>query len=434
MRKLSLSSVVTCVAVLFLALVLGCPNPTSPPSGTSTFVSGKLIDAVTGGPIAGAKVYFSSYTGTSAGGGSFTLDLGKQTGTVSGGFGWNAAGYIFGYVNPISVDPGSNAPIVLPLAPTDTTGYPTHTVTVILENAGTEILNGTGVSIEVTNSNGGFWMSPQMSYTSGGVSFQSPTFGSDCFVYAHTQFRDVEAMADKVDLSSPNPPTLTLSQTSRTAVSVTGNAIGDSAGAILVTPYGPARVAEFGFSSSTTVSVDFANPGNYPCYWDETEYLKWRDVPPNLAWKSCERDSSPTAVQSSIVLPTIDTSVGPDQASAPDATTENASIKYSAGTLSMNAVTGANLYIFGFPTSSGAFSLVCSNDASVVLPSWLTNLLAGKTVTTIAMPVSPASSTALSSHVFNKLLSQLHYSVSPADFVIVAVRPGGGFYSNVLTF
>lgn len=79
-RRSSVLWVPLLLAITAGVLILGCPPP-EPPTITHA-LSGKLIDAATGAPIVGGIVDFAGISAKSGADGTYSLDLGKNSGTV----------------------------------------------------------------------------------------------------------------------------------------------------------------------------------------------------------------------------------------------------------------------------------------------------------------------------------------------------------------
>ncbi len=118
-------------------VLLACPVPGGGGGGgsnnnnsTSYTFSGTVVDALTGQPVAGATVVYSTFSATSAADGTFSMNLGTGTSVLSGGYGVYATGYQFLYATPITLTPTSNLNLKLALmtTPSNYATYPTHNV------------------------------------------------------------------------------------------------------------------------------------------------------------------------------------------------------------------------------------------------------------------------------------------------------------------
>ena len=97
------------LSLVFLMSVFltGCPAPGGGGGGATTY-SGTVLDFVTGQPVSGATVAFGAYSATSAPDGTFSINLGQQTGTLTGDFSMYATGYQFYYANSVTLNAPSS--------------------------------------------------------------------------------------------------------------------------------------------------------------------------------------------------------------------------------------------------------------------------------------------------------------------------------------
>jgi len=315
-RYLKVIGVLTLVFLISVFLT-ACPTPGGGGTGTSHTLSGKVLDSDSGQPVAGAKVGFANYPAvTTAGDGSFSIDLGTGTGTVTGDF------YVYGgatqiaYFAGCSCDKGVDTNLTLyntHLGPNTT-----HTITGrIYERqtnpaVDTEIATGSKFTFCVFNTNGGRGGSGVSQYTydqTSGYSIDTPAFGSDCLITAKVGPGGFNVVV-KADLSASSTQ-INLSQdlAHTTTVTVNGDAVGNSGHLSLVSPYGTFTAADVDFKSSPSASMSVTNPYGYPGVW--TQMKKIQDYPSAGYDKRFFRISNIAPIGTSVTLPTIDTSLGP---------------------------------------------------------------------------------------------------------------------------
>ncbi len=408
------------VGLLLLFMVLGfygC-NLQSAGSGNNTY-SGTVVDWFTGNPVSGATVAFGSYSATSAADGTFSMNLGQQTGTLTGDYSVYATGYQFLYVNSVTLNAASNLKLTIPLLHTPTI-FAAHTVSgKIYKSDGITEASTQTVTMVVLNASGGFYSS-QFTYTSGstGYSITTPTFGTDCLVEVQAPGDSFVVIVNKVDLSGSST-TLNLTEPSSTT-SVTANGTsGNAYQLILSSPYGHVPGTWLTLLSASSVTATFTNPYNYQGYW--TQVSQSLNTPTTGNQTISVSTSGPAPITSPVTLPSL-LSTGPTQ--APSASP----LSYSNGTLSLASVTGANGYSFQ-PTGYGM--ILSNNSAAVNLPSWMKSMLSGKSIAVSVVPFYSSISFDLS--VLGNLTA-VNGSMFPQNFKLVQVQPTTGAYQTTITF
>ncbi len=363
--------------VILLALWLllaGCPAATPPAAAKHTF-SGQVFDALNGRPVYGAVVSYGSFDATSGADGSFTMELGEETGSMSASLSVRADGYFFTYFVSVTMNAGSDPHETIQLQPVDATAYVSHTLSGrIYDSTPTEIANTTPLTFTVLNSGGG--MNTFSTTYSGGYSITVRAFGSDCLVAVLVGGASpFFVMSRQVDLSAAST-TLNFTEdlAATTNVDVTGSQAGNKAQLTFATPYGrvPASVITLSGAASDPYAV--TNPYGYQGTWQQTQ-VGAVDVPAT-GYRIVFTSTSPAAaIGPSETLPAVNLSLAPT--AAPVVIT----LAYSAGTLSMTSVASANLYVFILVNQSttALVGMILSPSETVSLPSWLSSRLAGKT-------------------------------------------------------
>ncbi len=409
--------------LMFLFLVLsGCP-PNAPAPASHSF-SGKVIDFVSGQPVSGVTVEFAGVSSTTSADGGFSIDLGQQTGTLSGSYAVRKSGYAFTYMEPVTADAGSDLQLTLRLVPLDVSAYPTHTVTVtILDSTSSEITNGTSVSVTIFNSAGGAYTWNQ-SYTTGGLSVQSPTFGSDCLVQVYAGSYGFMSM-EECDLSA-SPASVTVAQdTANTAtIAVSGAAAGNTGGVVLTCSYGSMLGAGLTLSSSANAQVPVTNPYGYNGYWVQSQKVaNWIGT----SDKTFVGSSTPSSLAAFVTLPAPSLSLGPTE--EPDI----GSLGYATGTLSLTPVAGASLYQYTFVDAGGkTVGGIYTSSASLGFPEWLKSQLSGSTLTVRMGPAD--SDIAFDLSVVGTQLAGAS-GFPPLNIHFASLAPNGGsMYEKPLTF
>jgi hypothetical protein len=411
------------VALVFLiSFILAECKASVPVAGR---LSGKLIDAVTGDPVTGATVTFAGYTATTASDGTFSIDLGQQTGALTGDFGLNASGRLV-YLDQVCVDTARSAQFVFPFWP-GTSAYPTHDVKVTIQKqGGTEISNGSSISLFVFNSSGGHWSSGDTTYTTGGMTFHSPTFGEDCLLVVFDHDDGFAVIQQEVLTGTSTEVTLTQDTDTTTSVSVSGDG-SNMGGVVLDTPYGPALVGTFTLTSGAA-TVPVANPYNYPGYWVQVQNTS--DLSSGSD-KTLYSASGPAAIPTSLTLPAIDSSLGPTE--FPDASTYPDTISYTGGVLSADPVSGASVYLFRIDETA----VVIAAGNSVTLPSWMRSLLEGSTHN-VAMGMGDSDVGSGLASICNLIMDQVIYGVSGPNIHFGKVAPSspppGNVYARDVAF
>ncbi len=401
--------------ILLCALcVLLASCKTEPVDGT---LKGTVHDRASGLPVSGVTVSFGSQSATTNSSGSFNLGLGDTSGTVSDSFSMYATGYGFLYMTKVDLDAGTSTSVSFIVAPQDTAGYTTKTINgVLTDSSGTAWTAGkdyNGNVTTLTGGAGGFWAQVG---AAGAYSITTSAFSDDCLLWFYTPFQTMV----KADLSGSSPITLDVQQPQPgeyTDIDISGNA-GNPFEVAFVSPYGMPKVAN-GISPDT---VSLHNPYNYQVIFlvgaIDATFVGY----PGHA-RMHQVISAPLNVSGALTLPSLDTSLGPDE--PPDKGT----LQYNAGVLSIDPVAGAEVYQYTLSDNgSGQWvGTILSDSDSTTLPSWLTTLLSG-TLIDIEFQVIDASTTEFGPDV----LEAMGRGTSPINFKIgmIVQDLGGGNYDT----
>jgi hypothetical protein len=305
--------------------------------------------------------------------------------------------------------------------PLDVSGYTLHHFDLtILDYNGDELPNNSWVSGVVMSGTGGcsnFGFDGD--YANPGTNIvYTAAFGNDCLIAASANPGADEfiAIAEQVDLSffSSNQ---TLSGTAGTPVSVTPDYSGTYAMLMLETPYGAQLEVWQGVVPSSPALITIYNPHNYKGIWGQ---MVIDPSPPD--WDKMYVSTSPIdSIGSSVVLPTLNTALGPTEGYPP-----GYSISYSEGTLSYGAVSGAIGYMIWInEQASGPGEAIClasisTPNTSVTLPSWLSAELSGETFDVRLMAADGVSASDILTHI-----STINSPWPPEYQGAYALREGG---------
>ncbi len=212
-----------------------------------------------------------------------------------------------------------------------------------------------------------------MSTTSDGTGYNvlTPTFGTDCLVEVQTLTAGFFVMV-KVNLSG-GTTTLNLTQPLTTSSATVTGATGDFVQLTLSSPYGMVPVTGFVTLNSSSQAITFSNPYGYSGSW--SRYNTAANTPTANNTTTFQISSAFGSITSPFTLPAL-------PSSGPTTTPLASPLSYSGGTLSLAAVTGANLYSFGVT----GYGFIYSGSPSVSLPSWMKTILSGQTLTVTVAP------------------------------------------------
>lgn len=341
-----------------------CPAPSGPVEGT---LKGTVHDKDSGLPVSGVTVSFGSHSATTDSSGSFSLGVGATSGTVTDSFSIYADGYGFLFLNKADLDASSSTSVSLLVTPLDNSGYTLKTISGVLKDSSgdpwTEGDDYNGDVVTLTGGEGGFWATVG---DDGAYSIYTRAFSDDCLIWFYNPFQTMV----KADLSGPSPIKLDVEQPQPgeyTDVDVSGEA-GSHFGVAFASPYGMPMVTD-GISPDT---ISLHNPYDY-----QVVLLVGAIDPTFVGYSGHARMhqaiSAPENISSVLTLPSLDTSLGPDE--PPDMDT----LQYNAGVLSIQPVAGALIYqyVLSKNTTGQWVGSILSDSDSTTLPSWLTTLLAG---------------------------------------------------------
>ncbi len=348
---------------------------------TTHTLSGKLVDGTTGAPLEGGVVEFAGMSTTSGGDGSYVLDLGLSSGTVTGTLSIHATGFTTYLLNGISLDTSGDSTATWVLQRIDSSGLTSHSLNLHIYEmqsnspTATEIPDGTPVLVSLYNENGagggGWWGTYQ-----GGYTWFNWISGESCLVSAYV---DLSAMLPgthsfnlikkNVSLTGANQD-LSLYEDigSEMTISITGDSAGNNVALYLESPNRAFMAAQLPLDGSAQATLHLLNPYGYEGFWSQSD-------------GETTASSAIGPIGSIVNLPTMP-SLGP--VSPPDYN----SLAYDTGTLSVSPVAGANMYGFWLmDADSNLIAIVSSVGAGVALPAWMQTQLAGTTMTVMVYAV-----------------------------------------------
>jgi len=354
---------------LLLGALLGCGG-----NGGGGTISGKVFDWITGVGISGATVVFGSYSGTTDLSGAYSITVPGSVSSVDGVFAaFKGLEYTFLAAGGISVDPATDPVYNIGLGPTNPSGYPGINLSgTIRDNTGAELSDGTGLGFDFINANGGQQYVAE-DYGLVGYSLNTKTFGSGCFVslVARDQPNPFEAprlqfylqdqglSVDRNDYHLTQPPDVDY-----TTVTVNGTD-GTMFHGCLVAPNGGwVGVTGGEFSGSSNGTLKLYNPDSFQMGWftmtDETDT-------PAPGERTLKFSAAILPFSGTINLPAAYTH------DAPSGAVDGTRVNWNAGTgtLSFDAVDGANGYMIILLDNGGHSSTMFSISSSIAFPSKL---------------------------------------------------------------
>ncbi|RPJ07844.1 MAG: hypothetical protein EHM28_05895 [Spirochaetaceae bacterium] len=389
------------IKTLFLGLAIcgilfaltGCSTEAE---GTEHFLTGIVYDYYSAVGVQNATVTFGDTTVLTGVDGRFSISLGASGGLASGDFTIHKSGYYPYFYDNSSVDSSGDCEISYPLF--RSSGYVDKTLSghIYYHDGSTELSAGTSYSISIRNERG-----QEIDFESGGYpgpegySMLTQVQGQNCIIYVKiknadndcTHFcmaldNDLSVAAPEIDFVLGDPAEDVLI----TDLTVNADNFGASYyGAMAYfsqnrllpvirkeSGFYPDLELDFSVSSSNTVDIVDLFPGSQ-LYMIQVGKSTATGHENQLM--STGLINTPTS-SSSINLPAL---VENGPAEIPDQTT----ISYLAGTVRVDAVDLANLYIFVFVDEGTGLDIctVTSTENSISLPAWLRTMLAGKTVT-----------------------------------------------------
>ncbi|MBN1696662.1 MAG: carboxypeptidase regulatory-like domain-containing protein [Spirochaetales bacterium] len=327
----------TTVSLLFFSLLLlfCCQPPGDSGSGT---ITGIIRDHYTGEPLSGVAIGYGSRSATTGTDGRYTIDLGKNSGTIIDSVCLTKTGYMFLQLDGVETDAGKENTVNIYTNRIDKTEYETINVTGrIYQNpvAPEEIPDETSVRFYIFNSTTGSYISGTLDYLDG-YSVDTPTFGDDCLVIVSVGGNvSMAAMRIGVDLHTDTTECdITETPAVPAPVSITGEAAGDFVTLQLATPYGLVPAGTRSLAGTAPEYIFYMNPGGYTqCVWQvargsiEADYTR-----------RYQSSSEIINIDTTVTLPDIDEALGPDGPIDPD------SFSYEDGIFHLDPVANTSMY------------------------------------------------------------------------------------------
>lgn len=389
--------------LLIITIVLaGCPTNNGNGNGNGNpetkTVSGTIYDSYSTEPVAGVTVSFGGTSTTTDGNGVFSLTITQtpEDGTLKGDFLMYDDGYQFIYIEEILIDVDTTYDLNIPITPQSTIGYTTKEVTgdIFHSDGTTEIIMLSALDIDILNGNGSHNASDLYidSY-----SINTPVFGDDCLLsgFAEIGADSFMFMEPDTDLSGASPITLDITEPAPgtiDTISITFNTIGNTAYGMYSSPYGfvpivgrylydaglgeDVRITKGLTCDQTSEDVDIYNPQDWQAYWRQEEL----DDDFNLEYTGHEkryvRSGSIGNITSTVSLPAIDTSLGPDEPANPD------SLSFSGDDLAQDAVAGADIFYYtaSDDATGNPLGTIISSGQSITLPDEVQSVFQGISV------------------------------------------------------
>lgn len=446
------------------ALLTAC----SPPAGTGggggdggdgapaprTF-SGVLYDAVSGAPIPGAEVSLGWDSETTGSGGAFEFILSGPYTVRSESFCVAAPDHAFLYVETLDVDTSVDTALSLPLERRDPASYSDRTAVTgrVYHAPGVEIAEG-AISVSIYGTNGTLERFDEIRYEdAGSYTVHTAVRSADSLIVVDA--REVVsggAQPDFVfygaglDLASagPGPVTVDVARPSATdyvPVRILGGDAGDAARAYYRCSYGqvPCRflpttavgAPDTGSGILATLELESGTGHESTLYnprgWTNVVLVHAReDVGEQPAghgrhWLSA---SSSQSTGGDLTLFDVDDALGPF--SYPDLD----SLRYDGGTLALDSVTGADLYVHRLYSADGPVGTAIARSEQVQLPGVLLRQLDGLAMTDslliqdLGSPSLPPSFLESRDVPASLRLGEVYGTVSPYERT-VNVPPGG---------
>jgi hypothetical protein len=294
-------------------------------------------------------------------------------------------------VEEIALDASRDWDVIIPIRRFPLSNY-SEPVTVhgeIRSSLGPEIPDGSTLSVYLYSATGGACSYPDLTYN-GEYSFSTSLACADCLLLALVKPQvgaRFVVMARALDLSGVMPVQQDLAEPDGgyVTVSVTPDQAGNQAQCLFITDYGPVPAyfkgkgptLTWSFSSGGAEPIPVFNPYAWSrAVWIQTEEdPEFAGLPQHI--KEFLSASSAGDFSSPTVLPAIDRSLRPTAGADP------ASLEYTNGTLSLEAVAGARDYAFTLRADSpdgDVLGMIWTGNASTQLPGWMLKILSGRTV------------------------------------------------------
>ena len=410
-----IAATLACLSFALLTLLTAC----SPPAGTGgggggggdgapapRSFSGVLYDAISGAPISGAEVAFGWDSETTGSGGAFEFALSGPYTVRSEAFSVAAPDHAFLYVETLDVDTSVDTALSLPLERRDPSTYASRTTISgeVYYDRDVEIQAGS-VSVSIHGANGTFEEFGVINYEDSGdygYSVQTAVRSADSLVVAEVREvvsgglgrPDFVFYRAGVDLASPGPGPVTVdvarpSPGDYVPVRILGGSAGDVARGYYRSSYGqvpcrflPTRAGgEPDRAEDVLATVELDGSGSQelalynPAGWGSVVLVAGRDDvgAPDGHGRRWLSASPPQTAGGDLTLVDVDVTLGPF--SYPDLD----SLHYDDGTLALDEVTGADLYVHHLESepADGPVGTVVARSEGVQLPGALLTQLGG---------------------------------------------------------
>jgi hypothetical protein len=406
------------IATVLVSVLIGLLTGCSPPAGTGgggdgdggvpapRSFSGVVYDAVSGEPIPGVEVSLGWDSDTTDPGGAFEFVLNGPYTVRSEAFCVAAPAHTFLYVETLDVDTSVDTALSLPLERRDSASYTDRTAVRgnVYHAPGVEIAEG-AISVSIYGANGTFEEFDGIRYEdAGSYIVHTAVPSADSLVVV--EVRDVRSggltrpdfvfYSAGVDLASAGagPVTVDVARppaTDYVPVRLLGGDAGDAARAYYRSSYGqvpcwflPKTAAGAPDTSNDILgTLELAGGAGQECTlynpsgWPNMVLVHGREdvgepVGHARHWLSA---SPPQAAGGDVTLADLEDALGPFW--YPDLD----SLRYDEGTLAVDAVAGADLYVHRLDAADGPVGTVIARSAQVQLPGVLLTQLGGLAMT-----------------------------------------------------
>ena len=397
-----------------VGLITACSPPAGPGDGGGGGIpaprsfSGVVYDVASGEPISGADVSFGWDTDSTGSGGAFEFVLSGPYAVRSEPLCVAAPDHAFLYVENLDVDTSVDTALSLPLERHDPASYTDRTAVrgAVYHAPGVEIAAG-AISVSIYGANGTFEEFEEIGYEASGdygYAVQTAVCSSDSLVVV--EVREVIAGGSRpdfvfcsagVDLASvgTGPVTVDVARPSGTdyvPVRILGGDAGDAARAYYRSSYGQVpcwflpKTAVGAPDTSRhilgTLELESGTGQEFALYnplgWTNLVLVHTREdvgEPEEGHARHWLSASLPQTARGDLTLLEVDDALGPF--SYPDLD----SLQYDGGTLALDSVTGADLYVHRLDSADGPVGTVIARSEQLQLPGALLTQLGGLAMT-----------------------------------------------------